>query len=100
MSTSVPKRLTTAQIVFLVVAAAAPLVAMAGTVPLSIGVGNGVGVPGTYLLATITLLFFSVGYAAMARIVTRGGGFYSYVAEGLGRPAAGAGAVFALVAYN
>lgn len=100
MSTAIPKRLTTAQIVFLVVAAAAPLVAMAGTVPLSIGVGNGVGVPGTYLLATITLLFFSVGYAAMARIVTRGGGFYTYVAEGLGRPAAGAGAAFALVAYN
>jgi len=94
------RQLSTAQIVFLVVAAAAPLVAMAGTVPLSMGVGNGIGVPGTYLLATITLLLFSVGYAQMARIITRGGGFYTYIAEGLGRPAAAAGAVFALVAYN
>ncbi|GAB2662267.1 APC family permease [Gordonia jinhuaensis] len=94
------RSLSTAKIVFLVVAAAAPLVAMAGTVPLSIGIGNGVGVPGTYLIATVTLLLFAVGYAAMARIVTRGGGFYTYVAEGLGRPAAAAGAVFAMVAYN
>lgn len=100
MSQSQQRTLSTAQIVFLVVAAAAPLVAMAGTVPLSMGVGNGIGVPGTYLLATVTLLLFSVGYAAMAKIITRGGGFYTYVAEGLGRPAAAAGAVFALVAYN
>lgn len=94
------RALGTPKIVFLVVAAAAPLVAMAGTVPLSIGVGNGPGIPGAYLVATVTLLLFSVGYAAMSRHITRGGGFYTYIARGLGRPPAAAGAVFALVAYN
>ena len=94
------RALGTPKIVFLVVAAAAPLVAMAGTVPLSIGVGNGPGIPGAYLIATVTLLLFSVGYAAMSRHITRGGGFYTYIARGLGRPPAAAGAIFALVAYN
>lgn len=94
------RALGTPKIVFLVVAAAAPLVAMAGTVPLSIGVGNGPGIPGAYLVATVTLLLFSVGYAAMSRHITRGGGFYTYIAQGLGRPPAAAGAIFALVAYN
>ncbi|MBO2457936.1 APC family permease [Actinomadura violacea] len=92
--------LSTPKIVFLVVAAAAPLVAMAGTVPLSMGAGNGAGVPGAYLVATVTLLCFSIGYAAVARTVTGGGGFYAYIARGLGRPVAAAGGVFALIAYN
>ncbi|REE95796.1 APC family permease [Thermomonospora umbrina] len=94
------RTLGTPKIVFLVVAAAAPLVAMAGTVPLSMGSGNGAGVPGTYLVATVTLILFSVGYAAMARRITDRGGFYAYIARGLGRPVAAAGAVFALVGYN
>ncbi|MDL4777556.1 APC family permease [Actinomadura xylanilytica] len=94
------RNLSTPKIVFLVVAAAAPLVAMAGTVPLSMGAGNGAGVPGAYLVATVTLLCFSVGYATIARTVTGGGGFYAYIARGLGRPVAAAGAVFALIAYN
>ncbi len=94
------RTLGTPKIVFLVVAAAAPLVAMAGTLPLSMGVGNGAGVPGAYLIATLTLLCFSAGYAAMARTITGGGGFYAYVARGLGRPPAAAGAVLALIGYN
>lgn len=94
------RTLGTPKIVFLVVAAAAPLVAMAGTVPLSMGTGNGAGVPGAYLVATLTLLCFSAGYAAMARTITGGGGFYAYVARGLGRPPAAAGAVLALIGYN
>lgn len=99
-ATELRQALTAPKIVFLVVAAAAPLVAMAGTVPLSIGIGNGPGIPGAYLVATVTLLLFSVGYAAMSQHVTRGGGFYTYIAQGLGRPPAAAGAIFALVAYN
>ena len=93
-------RLTTPRIIFLVVAGAAPLVAMVGTVPISIGVGNGAGVPGMYLIASITLAFFAVGYAAMAQRITNAGGFYTYIVRGIGRPAAAGGAVLALVAYN
>lgn len=93
-------RLTTPRIIFLVVAGAAPLVAMVGTVPISIGVGNGAGVPGMYLIASVTLALFAVGYAAMAQRITNAGGFYTYIVRGIGRPAAAGGAVLALVAYN
>lgn len=92
--------LTTPRIVFLVVSAAAPLVAMVGTVPISVAFGVGAGVPALYLLAAITLGLFTVGYAAMAQRITNAGGFYTYVARGIGRPAAAAGGVMALVAYN
>ncbi|MEO3787742.1 APC family permease [Actinocorallia sp. B10E7] len=94
------RTLSAPKIVFMVVAAAAPLVAMAGTVPLSMGSGNGAGVPGAYVVAMLTLLCFSVGYAAMARSITDGGGFYGYIARGLGRPVAAGGAVLALTGYN
>ncbi|WP_344247566.1 APC family permease [Actinocorallia libanotica] len=94
------RTLSAPKIVFMVVAAAAPLVAMAGTVPLSMGSGNGAGVPGAYVVAMLTLLCFSVGYAAMARSITDGGGFYGYIARGLGRPVAASGAVLALTGYN
>lgn len=94
------RTLSAPKIVFMVVAAAAPLVAMAGTVPLSMGSGNGAGVPGAYVVAMLTLLCFSVGYAAIARSITDGGGFYGYLARGLGRPVAAAGAVLALTGYN
>ncbi len=92
--------LTTPRIIFLVVSAAAPLVAMVGTVPISIGFGVGAGVPALYLLAAITLGLFTIGYAAMAQRITSAGGFYTYIARGIGKPAAAAGAVMALVAYN
>ena len=92
--------LGTPKIVFLVIAAAAPLVAMVGTVPISLAIGNGAGVPGTYLIAAIALLCFAVGYVAMSHQITSSSGFYAYIARGLGRPPAAAGGVLALVAYN
>jgi hypothetical protein len=52
-----------AGIVFVVVAGAAPLTAMAGNVPLGMSIGNGVGLPGAYVLVGIVLLLFSVGFA-------------------------------------
>ena len=49
-------------IVFFVVSAAAPLTAVAGGVPLSMMLGNGPGIPLTFLLVTGILLLFAVGY--------------------------------------
>ncbi|MFD9123236.1 APC family permease [Kitasatospora sp. NPDC059571] len=92
--------LSTLKVVALAMAAAAPLVAMAGTVPLSMAIGNGAGVPGTYVVATVTLLCFAVGYAAISRRVTSAGGFYAYVLKALGRPPAAAVGALSLVAYN
>ncbi|MEV4616639.1 APC family permease [Kitasatospora sp. NPDC049258] len=94
------RRLTTGHIVFLIVAAAAPLSAMVGTVPLAFAIGTGSGVPAAFAFAGVTLLCFSVGYAVSARRTGGSGGFYASIADGLGRaPAVGSGWV-ALLAYN
>src|SRR4051794_21985774 len=72
-------RLGVLGIVFFVVAAAAPLVGMTGAVPVAIAAGNGAGAPGAYLVVGLTLLVFSVGYAAMSHRVTNTGAFFAYV---------------------
>ncbi|SCF38366.1 APC family permease [Micromonospora mirobrigensis] len=92
--------LSTSKIVFLVVAAAAPLAAMVGTVPLAFAIGNGAGVPAMFVFAGITLFCFSVGYAAMSRRIVHAGGFYTYLVQGLGKPVAVAGGAIAIVSYN
>ncbi|MFJ4920610.1 APC family permease [Streptomyces sp. NPDC088725] len=94
------RRLETRHILFLIVAAAAPLSAMVGTVPLAFAFGNGAGVPAAFLFAGVTLLCFSIGYAVSARRTGGSGGFYASAAQGLGRPPAVAAGYLALLAYN
>ena len=72
-------------VLFLTVTGAAPMSAMLGNVPFAAGFGNGIYVPAAFLLATIVLTIFSVGYAAMATKVSSVGGFYSFISHGLGR---------------
>src|SRR5690242_940573 len=72
-------------VLFLTVTGAAPISAMLFNVPIAVGYGNGIGAPAAFLVATIILLIFSVGYAAMAAKVTAVGGFYSFISHGLGR---------------
>jgi amino acid transporter len=87
-------------IVFFVISAAGPLVAIAGGFPIGIMLGNGAGTP-TLLIATVLiLLMFAAGYTAMSRYVTNAGGFYAFTARGLGGTAGGAAAFLALVGYN
>lgn len=93
-------RLGVGSIVFMVLAAVAPLSATVAIVPLAIGLGNGIGAPGAWLLAGVVLMLFAVGYAAMSRYIKNAGGFYAYVSQGLGRPAGVATAFLAIVAYN
>src|SRR3954447_26533641 len=93
-------RLGVGSIVFMVVAAAAPLTVIAGTVPLGLAAGNGAAFPTTFALCCGILLLFAVGFCAMSRHVPNAGAFYSYIARGLGG-AAGTGAAFlALVTYT
>ncbi|WP_262063214.1 APC family permease [Streptomyces sp. STR69] len=87
-------------IVFMVVAAAAPLTAIGGALPVMLAIGNGPGVPAAYLLVAIVLLLFSVGYAAMSRHVVDTGAFYSYVTAGLGRITGTGAAGLALLTYS
>jgi amino acid transporter len=95
-----PRKLTTAQVVFVVIAAAAPMAAMVGNTPLALLYGNGPGLPAAYALATVALLCFCVGYAAMSRRVVNTGAFYTYVARGIGKPAGVGAAYLAVLSYT
>jgi len=86
-------------VLFLTVTGAAPISAMLFNVPIGVGFGNGLGVPAAFLVATVVLFVFSVGYAAMARKVTAVGGFYSFISHGLGREAGLAMGFGSVVAY-
>lgn len=87
-------------VTFMVISAAAPLTGVAGAMPLAFLLGNGTGVPLTFLLLTLVMLAFAAGYVAMSRHVVNAGAFYAYAARGLGGHWGGAVAIVALVAYN
>jgi amino acid transporter len=93
-------RLGPAAIVFMVVAAAAPLTVIAGTVPIGIAAGNGAAFPASYLVCTVVLLFFAVGFTAMAKHVAGAGAFYTYITQGLGRHTGLGAAFLALLSYT
>jgi amino acid transporter len=83
-------------VLFCIVTGAAPLAAMLFNVPVAT-LGGGYASPAAFLVATVALTVFSVGYIAMARRVTSAGGFYTFVTRGLGRvPGLGAGLLIAL----
>jgi amino acid transporter len=87
-------------VLFLTLTGSAPITAMLLNVPIVVGNGNGIGSPAAFLVATVILLVFSVGYAAMAGKVTAVGGFYSFISHGLGRELGMAMAFGAVVAYS
>lgn len=92
--------LGTGAIAFMVIAAAAPLTVIGGNAPLAIGQGNGAGAPVGFLLASIVLLLFAVGFVAMTPYVKEAGAFFSYVTIGLGSRLGMGTAYVALVAYT
>jgi amino acid transporter len=93
-------RLGTAGIVFMVIAAAAPLTVIGGNMPLAMGLGNGAGAPVGFLIAALVLLVFSIGFVTMTPHVPEAGAFFSYVSVGLGQRMGKGIAVVALIAYT
>lgn len=87
-------------IVFMVVAAAAPLTVIGGNMPLAMGLGNGAGAPMGFVIAALVLLVFSVGFVTMTPHVPEAGAFFSYVTVGLGERMGKGIAVVALIAYT
>lgn len=88
-----------AGVLFMAVANAAPITAMTGNVPIAVGYGNGIGAPAGYLVATIVLTLFTVGFVAMARYITTAGAFYGFVTHGLGQVWGMATGALATMAY-
>ncbi|WP_020658699.1 APC family permease [Amycolatopsis benzoatilytica] len=93
-------KLGVGSIVFMVVAAAAPLTVIAGAVPLGIAQGDGAGFPATFVLCCGVLLLFAVGFCAMTRHVPNAGAFYTYIHKGLGRSMGLGSAFLALATYT
>lgn len=91
--------LGTTSIVFMVVAAAAPITVVAANFPIIFMSSGSAAVPLMILAATIILLLFSVGFTRMSLHVPDAGAFYSYVRHGLGRRMGLGTAGLALVSY-
>jgi amino acid transporter len=72
-------------VLFIAVANAAPITAMTGNTPLAIGYGNGIGAPAGFLVATVVLTLFAIGFVEMARYITTAGAFYGFITQGLGQ---------------
>jgi amino acid transporter len=86
-------------VLFIAVANAAPITAMTGNTPLAIGYGNGIGAPAGFLVATVVLTLFAVGFVSMARYVTTAGAFYGFITQGLGQVWGMASGAMATMAY-
>jgi amino acid transporter len=87
-----------------VLAASAPLSVMAAFAPVSMVVGNGIGMASSFLVAGAALLTFAFGFVAMARsVASKGegaGAFYIYLTKGLGRQFGLGGAFLAVLSYT
>lgn len=79
-----PGAMGLAGVIFILLAGAAPLYAMLFNVPLTV-MGSGYAGPSAFIVATVALVIFSVGYIRMAQKVRSAGGFYSFVTAGLGK---------------
>lgn len=105
MSTTKPDTLArdelgAGSIVFLVLAAVAPVTVLIVVIPLAIALGNGGGVPVAILLVAAALLLFAVGYAQITKELTNSGGFYAIAVKGLGKTAGLITGIIATIGYN
>lgn len=99
-ATTIRGRLGPSAIMFMVIAAAAPLTVVGGLVPIGILASNGLGFPVMFLAASAILLLFSVGLMALVRHIPETGTFSSYIGAGLGFRAGAAAAGLALTCYS
>lgn len=91
--------LGTFQIALLVIAAAAPLGAVVSAAPIGFMVGNGPGLAGTFLIAGLLMVCFSIGYGELIRAIPGAGAFYNYLTVVFGVKIGAGAAWVALVSY-
>ncbi|GAA1538212.1 APC family permease [Brevibacterium picturae] len=94
------RRIGTLALVFMIIAASAPLTVVAGGVPSNFAVTGLLGIPLSFIVLGVVLILFAIGYAAMSRHVHNAGAFFAYISKGLGKPVGMGAALTALVAYN
>lgn len=86
-------------VVFMVVAAAAPLGALAALMPVMVSTSGSVGTPLFFVIAAVILILFTFGFTAMSKHIPNAGAFYSYIQAGLGRHVGTGAAALAVGAY-
>lgn len=94
------RKLGVPALVVMIIAASAPLTAVAGGVTTNYAVTGMQSVPLSFLVVGAILLVFSIGYTAMSRHIPNAGAFYAYIAQGLGRAWGVGSAMIAVVSYN
>jgi amino acid transporter len=91
--------LGTFDIVVMVLAYAGPLAVVGLFMSFVIGYGVGPATPLMFVLVTLSLCLFSVGYVAMSRRLPRPGALYTYVTAGLGQPIGLSAGLLAILSY-
>lgn len=94
------KNLGTLNIVFLVLAAAAPLTVVSSGVTAAYATSGMSGVPLGYILCGVLVAIFSVGFTAMTKEIPNTAAFFSYVSAGLGKSHGLAASWLAIVSYS
>lgn len=94
------RNLGVGSIMFMVVAAAAPLAVVAANLPVLIAQSANAGAPFYFGVCTVLLVVFSVGFTLMSRYVPNAGAFYSYIQAGLGRVTGTGAAAVAICSYT
>ncbi|MFD1718377.1 APC family permease [Georgenia deserti] len=87
-------------VVFVVLAAVAPMTVAIVVATLAVALGNGGGVVFAFAAVACVLLLFAVGYAQMSRELVNAGGFYAFVVKGLGKPGGLVAGFIATMGYN
>ncbi|WP_199431455.1 APC family permease [Qaidamihabitans albus] len=91
---------TTTGMIFLVVAATAPLTALSSNISISIGLGAGAETVGYLVVIGGLLALFAVGFLVLSRYVVEPSAFAAFVTFGLGRRLGSAAAFVAALAYG
>lgn len=66
----------------------APVAVVVTLTPMAFALGNGAGVPGTWLLAVATMMLFITGYVRLIPHVKNAGAFYAYISASVGNASA------------
>ena len=85
-------------LVLSVLAFSAPMVVVSGYMPLAISVA-GNGAPFAFLLTTLVMLIFVVGYLALTKYIPKTGNFFLYITAGLGKKLGLGSAFVAIFSY-
>ncbi|MBE7191115.1 APC family permease [Gordonia polyisoprenivorans] len=85
-------------LVLSVLAFSAPIVTVSGYIAFAIGF-VGQQAPLAWVIATIGLTIFAIGYTTMTRHIRRPGAFYAYISVGLGKTLGVGGAYLASISY-